>query len=103
MWPEPFRALRLGLKTAEYRYLRDRRFAVGDLLLLDEYEPEEQRYTGETERRIITRIDAGPDFGIRTDYGMLSMVSEPEGARLAVQAELDAIEAAGWAALAAAR
>lgn len=89
VWPEPFAALVLGLKTAEYRYVADRRFEVGDLLILEEYEAPTQTYTGRVERRVITRIDRGPDFGIRQGFGMISFLSESEGPLAAVRAALE--------------
>lgn len=75
-FPEPFAAVRAGLRTADHRYILDRNFAVGDTLLLEEYLPETQSYTGEVERRVVTQIDRGPNFGIRAGYGVLSYASE---------------------------
>jgi hypothetical protein len=73
--PEPFRAVREGRKTAEFRDTSDRDFQVGDALILQEYIPSNgswthgdcQCYTGEVERVFITDIT-----GIPEGYAMLS-------------------------------
>lgn len=54
-WPEYFQAVRDGLKTFEVRK-NDRFFQVGDILLLREYEPEPDKYTGRQLKAIITYI-----------------------------------------------
>lgn len=60
-WPEPFEAVRSGRKKAEIRH-DDRGFEVGDVLVLQEWDPATMTYTGrELSRRVsdITR-SAGP-------------------------------------------
>jgi len=44
-WPQFFHPIRHGSRTHELRR-NDRDFAVGDLLVLHEYDPQAQRYTG---------------------------------------------------------
>lgn len=44
-WPIYFRAIQSGEKTFEIRKA-DRPFAVGDSLILQEWDPETERYTG---------------------------------------------------------
>lgn len=44
-WPEPFHAVANGLKTFEVRR-DDRNFKEGDRLVLQEWVPGEERYTG---------------------------------------------------------
>jgi hypothetical protein len=54
-WPEFFRAIREGRKRHEVR-ANDRDFQVGDVLVLREYEPGTDRYTGEVERRRVSYV-----------------------------------------------
>ena len=52
-WPESFAAIRAGQKTHELRRA-DRDFQVGDVLLLREYDPKSERYSGQSLRVVIT-------------------------------------------------
>lgn len=52
-WPEFFDPIRRGLKTHDLRRADDRAFAVGDKILLEEYDPECGKYTG---RSVTVRI-----------------------------------------------
>ena len=73
IWPDQFDALLLGLKTHEFRK-DDRGFKVGDELILKEFNPETERYTGRVRRRTITYI--GRDgFGIPDGYAVLSIAA----------------------------
>lgn len=47
-WPEYFRAIKDGRKTFEVR-LNDRDFREGDILCLEEYDPDKKEYTGRFE------------------------------------------------------
>jgi len=72
-WPDSFAAMWIGTKTAEYR-LTDRDFRVGDTLVLSEWEPEEEEYTGRSIISTITHIAWPNDgFGIPLNYAMLSI------------------------------
>ncbi len=55
-WPGFFAGLMDGTKTAEVRR-NDRHFQVGDVLLLREFDAEEDTYTGRFVRRTISRVD----------------------------------------------
>lgn len=62
--PEPFAALRAGIKNYEIRQ-DDRGFKVGDVLDLREYIPDAGgRYTGKSEVVDVTYISRGPDWGL---------------------------------------
>lgn len=80
-WPEPFAAVLRGDKTFEYRK-DDRDFAVGDLLVLQEWVPEGRAamtgYTGAMESVIVTHKAEGGTFGIPEGYCVLS-IQKPEG------------------------
>ena len=54
-WPEFFRAVRTGDKTFEVRK-NDRAFAVGDLLILAEWDPEARAFTGRTQSVRVTYL-----------------------------------------------
>lgn len=58
-WPEYFQPVLLGVKTFEKRR-NDRDFRVGDRLLLQEWDPETQRYTGRELWAHVTYILMGP-------------------------------------------
>ena len=55
-WPGFFAGIVTGEKTAEVRR-NDRNFAVGDTLVLREYNAETGEYTGRVERRRVGRVD----------------------------------------------
>ena len=52
-WPTFFEATLAGVKTHDVRRIRDRDYQVGDTLRLQEFDPEEQAYTG---RELCVRI-----------------------------------------------
>lgn len=70
--PGPFRAVRLREKKAEMRF-NDRKFRVGDVLVLREFDARTGQCTGDEEVRRITHVLEGGQFGIETGYVMLSM------------------------------
>lgn len=72
-WPEQFEALADGRKTAEYRY-DDREFALGDPLVLREWNPQTAEYTDRTLYAEITWIDRAPAFGIRHRHVVMSVL-----------------------------
>jgi len=62
-WPKYFAAVRSGQKRFEIRR-NDREFKVGDILVLREFDPEEDAYTGQTEERQITFLLSEEDYGV---------------------------------------
>lgn len=83
-WPEPFAAVRAGLKPWELR-LDDRDFRVGDVLRLREWIPALDAYTGEVEERVVIwKLDGG-QFGLPVGYAILSLAAlstpSPEAGR----------------------
>ena len=85
-WPEPFAAVLSGAKTYEIRK-DDRGYMVGDVLVLKEWEPEEEwvgghrmmpqagydGYTGRTLRRVVTYKTPGGSFGLPADLCVLGI------------------------------
>lgn len=75
VWPSYFAAIRDGTKRFEWRK-DDRGYRVGDALVLREWSPDTETYTGEVERREVTYIARGA-FGIPADFCIMSI--GPEG------------------------
>lgn len=73
-WPEHFRDVRAGIKTAELR-LNDRNYQPGDVLVLREYDPETGEYTGAIETRTVTHVLEGETW-LQHGVVMLSMSGE---------------------------
>lgn len=74
-WPAEFSEVTTGRKTFEWR-LNDRDFLPGDLLLLREWEPTAESYTGRVVLRKITQMSDGhrePFEGIPDGYAILSI------------------------------
>ena len=71
-WPEPFEALWEGLKTYEYRR-DDRDFQVGDELVLQEWDPETEEYSGRSLKAKVQYMSRGPDWGIPDGYCCMSI------------------------------
>lgn len=55
IWPEHFQDQKAGIKPFEIRK-NDRNYKVGDILILEEWNPDWQQYTGEMIARTITLI-----------------------------------------------
>jgi hypothetical protein len=70
-WPEFFEAVWDGRKTAELRR-NDRGFAVGDAVLLQEYDPTSGTYSGREIPARITHIAGDTRFGLQEGYIMFS-------------------------------
>lgn len=63
-WPEPFVAVRSGMKRHEVRNCSDRRYALGDILQLREWNPQTETYTGQEVFARVTYITAAGTFGL---------------------------------------
>ena len=72
-WPEPFQAVVDGVKTAEYRR-DDRGFAVGDGLLLCEWDYKTEKFTGRQVYVTVMHIVRGGTFGVPLGYAVMSIV-----------------------------
>ena len=70
IWPEFFRANREGRKNFELRK-NDRGFAIGDKLILKEWDPETKAYTGLwMERSVFYILAHRPDAGCAATFGL---------------------------------
>lgn len=78
--PTPFKALAELRKRFEFRK-DDREYKVGDVLLLQEYDPlvldEGKRYTGNTLLRVVTYKLPGGTFDVPPGYCVLSLREYP--------------------------
>ena len=54
-WPDIFKVMKSGEKTFDIRK-NDRNFEVGDQVILDEFNPETNKYTGDHIHALITWI-----------------------------------------------
>lgn len=76
IWPEHFAGIEAHTKRAEIR-LNDRDFKVGDILKLNEYDPDRQKMTGIYRERVILHIIDGAD-GLAEGFVVLSL-GVPDG------------------------
>jgi len=71
-WPRYYKCVVDGSKPFEVRKY-DRLFHLGDTLILQEYEPENSRYTGKESEFIVTYILHGGEFGIQDGYCVMGI------------------------------
>ena len=73
-WPQYFEAVRDGKKTFEVRR-NDRGFQVGDRLSLQEWDPDEGKYTGRELHRYVSYMLTGPALGVEPGFCVLALSS----------------------------
>lgn len=56
IWPEYFEAIKSGKKTFELR-LNDFEVKEGDILILEEWDPEKEKYTGRSLEREVLSVN----------------------------------------------
>lgn len=66
-WPKYFSRIVEGSKTFEVRK-NDRDFQVGDELVLMEFDPENNIYTGKSHKVTVSYILHGGDFGVKEGF-----------------------------------
>jgi len=75
-WPDYFEDVQAGRKTFELRK-DDRTYAVGDVLLLREWSPDNGKYTGRSCRRVVTHlIRRSRVFGLLDEGACLMSIRE---------------------------
>jgi ASC-1-like (ASCH) protein len=74
IWPEYFEAVLSGKKTFEIRK-NDRDYQVSDLLLLQEYNPKTNEYTG---RELLVEVTYITDFGQPDNQVVMSIAKVQE-------------------------
>jgi hypothetical protein len=75
-WPLSFDAIRRAVKSFDIR-INDRAFKVGDILILEEYDPVSKTKTGKHCRRIVTYILEGGEFGLPPTHVCMAIVPTP--------------------------
>ena len=75
-WSPFFTAVERGFKTFEVRR-DDRGFTVGDVLILQEFESDNKRYTGNMLSRLVAYKLDGDQFGIEAGYCVLGLSPMP--------------------------
>jgi hypothetical protein len=71
-WTQYFDRIVSGEKNFEVRK-NDRDFQVNDVLVLKEWYPNLQKYSGNQETVIVTYILHGPEFGIEDGHCVMSI------------------------------
>lgn len=71
-WPQFFEAIVRQTKTFELRK-DDRNFEVGDILELNEYDPNSETFTGRYEHRRVTYKLDGGEFGLKKGFCVLGI------------------------------
>lgn len=72
-WSEPYDAVHRGDKPYEIR-INDRDYAVGDLLHLREFNPDERRYLSRSLLASVTYMTKGGDWGLAENLCVLGIV-----------------------------
>ena len=70
-WPEPFSEVKKGRKRHEVRVF-DRNYQPGDDIILREYDPNTEQYTGETVNGYIGDVTWPGTFGLPENIGCFS-------------------------------
>lgn len=90
-WPEPYEAVASGRKPYEIR-VDDRGFAVGDVLVLEEWDPENvfdeaswsvirpRGYTGRSVTKVVTYMTPGGKWGLPVELCVLGLADIPPDA-----------------------
>jgi hypothetical protein len=85
--PEPFEAIRDGRKFHEVR-VNDRNYSIGDELLLREWNPGTEEYTGRQLQRIVSYITEGGTWGLPENLCVLSLHPDSYSAEFTEDFEL---------------
>ncbi len=71
-WPRFYKAIDNGTKPFEVRF-DDRNYRVGDILIIQEYDPESNYFSGNEVSREITYKVNGRAFGIQEGFCVLGL------------------------------
>jgi hypothetical protein len=90
-WPAYFADIRAGRKPFEVRW-NDRGYAVGDVLVLKEFDPVAGDFTGEIEARVVSCLFDDVQFGVQRGYVVLGFAPPAPQVREAPPADADELE-----------
>lgn len=76
-WPVYFGAVLAGAKTFEVRKDDGRGFQAGDSLILEEWDPETQEYTGARALVSVTYVLQGGQFGVEPGHVVMGLGRVP--------------------------
>jgi hypothetical protein len=76
-WQKEFAALVSGEKRHELRK-NDRAYCVGDVLVVQEFDPDLKEYTGAHQTLTVTHITMGGSFGLPEDLCIMSVRRFPQ-------------------------
>lgn len=74
IWPKFFKSVKIGEKSFEIRK-NDRDFKVGDILVLQEWSPETDSYTGDVVTKKISYILDGGVFGLECGFVCMALAA----------------------------
>lgn len=80
--PEPFALVKSGAKPYEVR-VDDRNFAVGDTLILEEFDPQSASYSGEKIARRVSCKTSGGQWGLPDNLCVLGLCDDDHAGELA--------------------
>lgn len=75
-WPAEWEAIRLGYKKFELR-VNDRNYLVNDVLILQEFDPDKQKYTGRAMVAPVRYILYGGSWGLPDGLCIMSIEAHP--------------------------
>jgi len=73
-WPGPFKAVVNGTKCHEVRNDDGRNFKVGDRLLLAEWDPDLEQFTGKLQDVLVTYLTQWHAFGLPPRMVVMSII-----------------------------
>jgi hypothetical protein len=76
IWPSCFAAVNAGNKPFDVRE-NDRNFQVGDMLILREFNPDAEEFTGHAVTRWVSYVLQGGAFGVQSDWCVLGFSELP--------------------------
>lgn len=88
--------MRRGLKTHDIRREDDKTFTDGQRILLQEWDPSDQTYTGDEFLVLITYVSRGPDWSLPRGLVVLSITKDlnrPKGDAAEQRRRLDGVGA----------
>lgn len=77
IWPTPFAQVLAGKKVHEVRVF-DRDYCEGDHVILREYNPQSESYTGRSVRALVGYVSEPGSWGLPKEVGAFSLLNVTE-------------------------